>query len=79
MSSCQHPHILAIKGVHASGQDMYLVYEYMVNGSLKDHLHPSEMKGPPEVLLKAVFLDWPRRLRIALGTAEGLAYLHEVS
>ncbi|MCO5605798.1 hypothetical protein L7F22_059982 [Adiantum nelumboides] len=43
-----------------------LVYEYMPNGSLGDHLY-NKMAG---------FLDWNARLKIALGAAKGLAYLH---
>ncbi|KAL2499534.1 LRR receptor-like serine/threonine-protein kinase HSL2 [Abeliophyllum distichum] len=44
-----------------------LVYEYMENGSLGDVLHGE--KG-------GVLLDWPRRFAIALGVAQGMAYLH---
>ncbi|KAL3525553.1 hypothetical protein ACH5RR_013925 [Cinchona calisaya] len=44
-----------------------LVYEYMENGSLGDVLHGE--KG-------GVLLDWPRRFKIAIGAAQGLAYLH---
>jgi len=42
-----------------------LVYEYMPNGNLWDALHRG--KSP---------LDWPTRHQIALGVAQGLAYLH---
>lgn len=44
-----------------------LVYDYMVNGSLGDVLHGE--KG-------GVLLDWPMRFAIAIGAAQGLAYLH---
>ncbi|KAL7142645.1 hypothetical protein ABFS83_08G137800 [Erythranthe nasuta] len=43
-----------------------LVYEYMPNGSLGDFLHGT----------KRGLLDWPMRLKIAMGAAEGLSYLH---
>jgi serine/threonine protein kinase len=78
MASCQHKHILALKGVHTSNDDMFLIYEYMANGSLEDHLYLSQSKRS-ELLVNNVILDWPQRLRIALGTASGLLYLHEVS
>ncbi|XP_057543090.1 LRR receptor-like serine/threonine-protein kinase HSL2 [Amaranthus tricolor] len=50
------------------GEEFRLLgYEYMANGSLGDVLHGE--KG-------GVLLDWPRRYAIALGSAQGLAYLH---
>ncbi|CAL4887119.1 unnamed protein product [Urochloa decumbens] len=42
----------------------YLVYEYMKRGSLHD------------ALLKGAALPWPARIRVALGVATGLEYLH---
>ncbi|KAL2892604.1 putative serine/threonine-protein kinase PBL19 [Bienertia sinuspersici] len=49
------------------GIQRLLVYEYMSNGSLEDHL------------FKKTFpcLPWERRMQIILGAAEGLTYLHE--
>ncbi|KAI3451876.1 hypothetical protein Pfo_008541 [Paulownia fortunei] len=44
-----------------------LVYDYMENGSLGDVLNGE--KG-------GVLLDWPKRFAIAMGAAQGLAYLH---
>eukprot|EP00243_Klebsormidium_subtile_P007409 TRINITY_DN3289_c0_g2_i1.p1 TRINITY_DN3289_c0_g2~~TRINITY_DN3289_c0_g2_i1.p1 ORF type:complete len:287 (-),score=9.34 TRINITY_DN3289_c0_g2_i1:375-1235(-) len=76
MVSCWHRHIVAPKGVHASEDRCMLVYEYVPNGSLEDHLFPPRADSvfKPE---RRIFLGWPQRMRIALGTARGLAFLHE--
>ncbi|GAQ91607.1 Protein kinase superfamily protein [Klebsormidium nitens] len=76
MAACRHRHIVAPKGVHASEEHCVVVYEYIPNGSVDDHLfqpRPDAIVRPE----KQGFLDWPQRLRIAIGTAKGLAYLHE--
>ncbi|OMO89302.1 hypothetical protein COLO4_19805 [Corchorus olitorius] len=54
---------------HMSRPDChYLVYEFMKNGSLQDILHQVS-QGMRE-------LEWPARLKIAIGIAAGLEYLH---
>lgn len=45
---------------------MFLIYEYMENGSLKDHLHSSD-RTP---------LNWQMRIQIAIDVANALEYLH---
>ncbi|KAL1213960.1 putative serine/threonine-protein kinase PBL19 [Cardamine amara subsp. amara] len=50
------------------GMERLLVYEFMSNRSLEDHLFPRGSHTLP----------WKKRLEIMLGAAEGLAYLHEV-
>ncbi|KAK8499973.1 hypothetical protein V6N12_046639 [Hibiscus sabdariffa] len=51
-----------------SGEEFrILVYKYMENGSLGDILHGDKCTG---------LADWPKRFAVAIGTAQGLAYLH---
>jgi len=47
---------------------LLLVYEYVPNGTVADHLHGKRAKPR--------FLHWPVRLRIAVETASALVYLH---
>jgi len=53
-----------------SGQ-RYLVYDYMPNGNLNDHLFPL-----PDNQSGKKTLTWPQRKNITLDVAKGLAYLH---
>ncbi|KAJ9540179.1 hypothetical protein OSB04_026685 [Centaurea solstitialis] len=65
---CQvnHKNLVHLLGCCVELQQPFLVYEYVPNGSLYDHLHDRN-KQP---------LTWSQRLIIAHDTAEGLAYLH---
>ncbi|MQM13556.1 hypothetical protein Taro_046481 [Colocasia esculenta] len=69
ISLAVHRNLLRLCGFCTTENERLLVYPYMPNGSvasqLREHIH-----GKPA-------LDWPRRKRIALGTARGLLYLHE--
>ncbi|TKY74503.1 Receptor protein kinase HSL1 [Spatholobus suberectus] len=65
LGSIRHKNIVKLYCCFSSLDCSLLVYEYMPNGTLWDSLH----KG-------LVLLDWPTRYRIALGIAQGLAYLH---
>lgn len=69
IGSIHHLHLVRLKGFCAEGNHRLLVYEYMANGSLDRWLF---QKNQGEFIL-----DWQTRYSIALGTAKGLAYLHE--
>ncbi|XP_022927452.1 probable LRR receptor-like serine/threonine-protein kinase RFK1 isoform X1 [Cucurbita moschata] len=72
MISClQHPNLVKLHGCCIEGDQLLLVYEYLENNSLARALF-----GPSYSRLN---LDWPTRLRICIGIAKGLAYLHEES
>lgn len=67
----QHPNLVKLIGYcnedHENESNWLLVYEYMPNGSVDDHL--SAKSAAP--------LSWATRLKIAQDAATGLAYLHE--
>ncbi|KAM0013143.1 putative protein kinase RLK-Pelle-WAK-LRK10L-1 family [Helianthus debilis subsp. tardiflorus] len=65
---CQvnHKNLVRLLGCCVEHEQPFLVYEYIPNGSLFEHLHGHD-KRP---------LTWGERLGIAHDTAEGLAYLH---
>ncbi|KAE8675347.1 putative LRR receptor-like serine/threonine-protein kinase RKF3 [Hibiscus syriacus] len=71
IASVRHVNLVALRGfctatVPLEGHQRLIVCDLMRNGSLYDHLFGSGNKK----------LSWPIRLKIALGTARGLAYLH---
>ncbi|KAI5660737.1 hypothetical protein M9H77_20060 [Catharanthus roseus] len=68
IGTIQHVNLIRLRGFCSEGTKKLLVYEYMPNGSLDAHLfHENDSQ----------VLDWRTRYQIALGTARGLAYLHE--
>ncbi|KAJ4751365.1 Leucine-rich repeat protein kinase family protein [Rhynchospora pubera] len=64
-----HKNLVSLVGFCFEKGEQMLIYEYVPNGTLKDSL--SGKSG--------VHLDWRRRLRVALGAAKGIAYLHELA
>lgn len=69
ISTIKHPNLVELVGCCVEENNRILVYEYMENNSISTALLGS--KG------KHVAMDWPTRAAICLGTASGLAFLHE--
>lgn len=67
ISRVHHKHLVSLVGYCITGSQRMLVYEFVPNNTLEFHLYG---KGRPPI-------DWPTRMKIALGSAKGLAYLHE--
>nr|XP_004672152.2 interleukin-1 receptor-associated kinase 1 isoform X1 [Jaculus jaculus] len=69
LSRFRHPNIVDFAGYCAESGLYCLVYGFLPNGSLEDHLHPQTQTCPP--------LSWPQRLDILLGTARAIQFLHQ--
>jgi Leucine-rich repeat (LRR) protein len=65
LGSIRHKNIVKLYCCYSGADCNLLVYEYMPNGNLWEALHGCYL-----------LLDWPTRHRVALGVAQGLAYLH---
>ncbi|XLR22996.1 hypothetical protein S83_050896 [Arachis hypogaea] len=70
INSVEHKNLVRLLGCSCSGPESLLVYEYLPNRSL-DRFIFDKNKGRE--------LNWEKRYEIIIGTAEGLAYLHENS
>ncbi|GMN33287.1 hypothetical protein TIFTF001_004074 [Ficus carica] len=69
LSRVHHKNLVNLIGFCIEQGEQMLIYEYVPNGSLRDSI--SGKSG--------VRLDWRKRLKIALDTARGVAYLHELA
>uniref|UniRef100_A0A5B6YZJ2 non-specific serine/threonine protein kinase n=1 Tax=Davidia involucrata TaxID=16924 RepID=A0A5B6YZJ2_DAVIN len=67
ISRVHHRHLVSLVGYCIAGSQRMLVYEFVPNSTLEFHLHGKDRPT----------MDWPTRLKIALGSAKGFAYLHE--
>ncbi|KAF6173242.1 hypothetical protein GIB67_026937 [Kingdonia uniflora] len=70
MSRLRHTNINTLVGYCTEHEQRLLVYEYIGNGTLHDMLHYADQSNK--------ILTWNARVKVALGTARALEYLHEV-
>ncbi|XP_065628801.1 LEAF RUST 10 DISEASE-RESISTANCE LOCUS RECEPTOR-LIKE PROTEIN KINASE-like 1.4 isoform X5 [Quercus suber] len=69
LTKIRHKNLVTLYGCTSKrSQELLLVYEYIPNGTVADHLHGNRSKSG--------LLTWPVRLSIAIESAEALAYLH---
>uniref|UniRef100_A0A2N9ED71 Protein kinase domain-containing protein n=1 Tax=Fagus sylvatica TaxID=28930 RepID=A0A2N9ED71_FAGSY len=69
LSRLHSPYLVELLGYCADQQHRLLIFEFMSNGTLQHHLHPSHNQHRP--------LNWATRLNIALDCAKALEFLHE--
>ncbi|XP_062111735.1 LEAF RUST 10 DISEASE-RESISTANCE LOCUS RECEPTOR-LIKE PROTEIN KINASE-like 1.5 [Humulus lupulus] len=70
LSSIDHPNLVKLHGYCSDPRGLLLVYDYVPNGTLSEHLH-----GPKSLYRKGS-LTWQVRIDIALQTAMAMEYLH---
>ncbi|KAI3778299.1 hypothetical protein L2E82_07493 [Cichorium intybus] len=70
IAKLQHRNLVKLLGYCIHGNEMILLYEYMVNGSLDSFLFDDT---------KSSMLNWPQRFHIIHGIARGILYLHQDS
>uniref|UniRef100_A0A0D9WQ25 non-specific serine/threonine protein kinase n=1 Tax=Leersia perrieri TaxID=77586 RepID=A0A0D9WQ25_9ORYZ len=93
ISRVHHRHLVSLVGYCIAEDHRLLVYDFVSNDTLHHHLHGNVHVFPPLLsracmagLRKEIdmiagrgrpVMDWPTRVKIAAGSARGLAYLHE--
>ncbi|KAM7473795.1 hypothetical protein LguiB_021038 [Lonicera macranthoides] len=71
LSKFRHSHLVSLIGYCNNRDELILVYEYMARGSLADHLYKLGPNGN-----NSLTLSWVQRVKICIGAAQGLDYLH---
>ncbi|XP_028790112.1 proline-rich receptor-like protein kinase PERK8 [Neltuma alba] len=67
LSRVRHENVVVMLGSCSEGNHRLLVYEFVCNFSLNQHLH-QHCRRP---------LSWENRVKVAIGAARGLLYLHD--
>lgn len=68
LGQLSHPNLVKLIGYCLEDEQRLLVYEFMTRGSLENHLFRRSTHFQP--------LSWNLRMKVALGAAKGLAFLH---
>ncbi|KAL2945763.1 hypothetical protein AAZX31_U030600 [Glycine max] len=67
LSRAIHENVVMLRGSCSEGNNRLLVYEFVCNGSLDQHLSQHSRKP----------LSWAERIKVAIGAAKGLLFLHQ--
>uniref|UniRef100_A0A5B7AN44 Protein kinase domain-containing protein n=1 Tax=Davidia involucrata TaxID=16924 RepID=A0A5B7AN44_DAVIN len=70
LGKIRHHNLVALEGYYWTPSLQLLINEYICSGSLYKHLHEGESKN---------CVSWQQRFNIILGTAKGLAHLHQLN
>ncbi|KAG2724293.1 hypothetical protein I3760_01G009900 [Carya illinoinensis] len=74
LSRIHHRHLVSLIGYCDEHREMILVYEFMENGILRDHLYNLDDNSGKSTSVSE--LSWEQRLKICIDAAKGLHYLH---
>ncbi|KAF2321883.1 hypothetical protein GH714_003424 [Hevea brasiliensis] len=72
LTKIRHRHLVSLLGYCINGDEAFLVYEYMPQGTLAEHLFEWRERGYSS-------LNWKQRATIALNVAQGVEYLHNLA
>ncbi|XP_031095498.1 putative serine/threonine-protein kinase-like protein CCR3 [Ipomoea triloba] len=72
LSRLHHKHLVRLVGFCEEGEERLLVYEFMKNGALYDHLHDKNNVEKSSNIVNS----WKIRIKVALDAARGIEYLH---
>ncbi|XP_044487828.1 probable serine/threonine-protein kinase PBL3 isoform X2 [Mangifera indica] len=67
LGQLHHPNLVKLIGYCLEGENRLLVYEFMPKGSLENHLFKRGLQP----------LSWAVRIKVAIGAARGLSFLHD--
>ncbi|KAL3647482.1 hypothetical protein CASFOL_008450 [Castilleja foliolosa] len=65
----RHENVVALRAYYSSGNERLVLYDYYYRGSVRSLLHGQYHKLQP-------YVDWERRLKIAIGAARGIVEIH---
>lgn len=68
LSRLNHKNLVRLYGFYEDGNERVLVYEYLSNGALHEHIHKLKSLSP--------LASWSARIQVALDAARGIQYLH---
>ncbi|WOL01416.1 hypothetical protein Cni_G10132 [Canna indica] len=70
LGKVKHPNLMPVRGYYWTPQLQLLISDYAPHGSADSRLHESTLESTPP-------FSWPDRLKVVIGTAKGLAHLHQ--
>ncbi|XP_020107676.1 LOW QUALITY PROTEIN: putative serine/threonine-protein kinase-like protein CCR3 [Ananas comosus] len=74
LSRLHHKHLVGLLGYCEEKEERLLVYEFMKNGALYDHLHSKDASAA--LANSVVRSSWKVRIKVLLDASRGIEYLH---